>query len=172
MSDASRRGVVTDENRRESAALKKLWEARQAATAARGEPFTQETFGKRYGYSQSTVTHCLNGRMAISKELARDFVEFLGLSSVAAFSDRLQREIDGLAPNVIGLGGRSLTLANEFERLPEKFEDGGTKEAFLRELLALIWHRPHRAGKPAPGAAPSQSPQTAPKKRPGKARAR
>jgi transcriptional regulator with XRE-family HTH domain len=165
MADNSRRGTVTKENERESLALKKLWKAHQSEMAARGEPFTQENFAAKYGVSQSAVTHCLNGRMAISKELAVKFAEFLGNVSVAEFSERLQREIDGLAPNVIGLGGRSLTLANEFDRLPETFADGGTKEQFLHELLRQIWRRPHLDGKPEQAASPSPVPRAAQKRR-------
>lgn len=74
---------LTDENRAESAALKRLYNSTPHG-------LTQEAFGERYGIgNQGAVWQCLNGTgMPISLKAARGFAAGLGCK-ISAFSPRL-----------------------------------------------------------------------------------
>ena len=100
VSTNGRRGVVTPENKEESARLKKLWDAYRATDHS----LSQVDFGKDFGIgSQSAVTNMLNGHMAISLNAAKAFAKGLGVE-VRSFSPRLAAVIDDLTPSEWPLG--------------------------------------------------------------------
>lgn len=80
----SKKAVLTDENREESAKLKKIWDARKHTHG-----LNQAEFGDRFGIgTQGAVSACLRGNMAISLKAGTGFA--LGLRcDVAEFSPRL-----------------------------------------------------------------------------------
>lgn len=64
--------------------------------APQGKAFTQESLAQELGMTQGNLNAHLNGRRAISKELAAKMARLLGIN-VAAFSPRLAHEIEELA---------------------------------------------------------------------------
>ena len=84
MTTESKKAVLTDENLAESAKLRELWEKRKHLHG-----LNQTEFGHEYDIgTQATVSHCLNGTMAISLKAATGFAQGLRCN-VADFSPRL-----------------------------------------------------------------------------------
>lgn len=85
----SKKAVITDENRAESAKLKQLWEARKHIHG-----MNQIEFGDRFGIgTQGAVSACLNARMAISLKAGTGFA--MGLKcDIAEFSQRLAAQVN------------------------------------------------------------------------------
>lgn len=85
----SKKAVITDENRAESAKLKQLWEARKHIHG-----MNQIEFGDRFGIgTQGAVSGCLNARMAISLKAGTGFA--IGLKcDIAEFSPRLAAQVN------------------------------------------------------------------------------
>lgn len=91
MSD-KRRAKITDDDRRESARLKELWDSRPHRT--------QAEFGEHYKLgNQANVGHYLLGRSRLNVRAATAFAQELNCS-VSDFSPRLAAEIEELAKSV------------------------------------------------------------------------
>ena len=91
-----KRGRVTEENRRESEALKRIWARTKEARAARGIG-TQEAFGARFNIGgQAVVGFFLNGKTALSLKAGIGFAEGLEVT-IGEFSPRLAAQRERLA---------------------------------------------------------------------------
>lgn len=118
--DGGRRGKITEEHRREAAALKALWASTSDERAARGVR-TQEAFGIEYGIgNQAAVWQFLNGKTALSLAAALGFAKGMRCN-VGDFSPRLAAAIgEGPADAHTGPVPFSAELLERLRRLDAK----------------------------------------------------
>jgi hypothetical protein len=114
----SKQGKVSEENRREAAALKSLWEASAEERKARGVS-SQAAFGAEYDIgNQGAVWQYLNGKTALSLKAAMGFARGLRCR-VADFSPRLAEEARTIAA-VTDDGARNHGVASLHAREPAR----------------------------------------------------
>lgn len=115
--DDARRPKITDEHKREAAALKKLFEDFQAKQAQRGVKVTQASFAvdNQIGTTQGLVWQYLNARIPLNLRAASRFASGLGCR-IDQFSSRLAEEQALLAPQ--RAAGKKTALESVLELNP------------------------------------------------------
>jgi hypothetical protein len=149
---------VTAEHEEEARKLLVIWKREQPRLATLGYG-TQESFGLEFKIgNQAAVGFFLNGKTPLSPKAAVAFARGLGCK-VADFSPRLAELLNQNSTAEKALTPE-LMLATSFAKLPDVFEDGGSKEEFYLQLLGCIQSRP-AAGGPPKIVWPQQSEATA-----------
>lgn len=141
-----RRGKVTDEHREEARKLLAIWHREQPRLKAAGYG-SQAAFGEQFEIgNQAAVGFFLNGKTALSPKAAAGFARGLRCR-IEDFSPRLAKLLEPSPAELAGTDlmllidepdNAPLILAQAFAQLPKTFPDGGTRGAFLRQLMVWI----------------------------------
>lgn len=91
MSSNSKKKELTEEQKMEAEALKKIFEEKKVQLK-----FNQAEVAEAFGISQGGINHYLNGVNALNAQVATKFAKLLQVS-VSAFSSRLALEISDMA---------------------------------------------------------------------------
>jgi hypothetical protein len=109
MTEKSRKAKVTEENRGEAAALKKLYDGEPHNGRPSG--LTQAAFGVQYDIgSQAVVWQYLNGTIPLNLRVATGFARGLKCR-IADFSPRLAKEASALTSGQVGQVGDEKILS-------------------------------------------------------------